>query len=209
MIKGEKNKVFYIILIVIFLAVFFSFSLLLLLLNQRVIIDQKSINLLDMFIKSSFTLLGTTLSGLVAVFIFSLQEGSKKKEKLDVQIKHYKNIRQEFESNIIALEKIESMMDIGTLEEVAKDLVEQKEIKEMLLVLFTQLNFTFYINHLSELKLERYENSIKVFKLTYQVYKYLDIVINKLDSPKNVKALLGQMKRDIIKIKSLQNVMEQ
>ncbi|PFC51170.1 hypothetical protein CN282_12345 [Bacillus thuringiensis] len=209
MIQIKKNKIFYLIIIVVFLAVFASFSLILILINSKIVIDQNNVNLFDLFVKSSFTLIGSTLSGLVAIFIFSLQEGSKKKERLDNQEKHFKNIMQEFETNISVLERIESIMDIGTLEEVAKDILEEKEIKEMLLVIYTQLNFTFYVNHLSELKIERYGNSIKVFKLTYQVYKYIDLIINKLDSKQNVKVLLGQMKRDIIKIKSLQNIMEQ
>lgn len=209
MIQIKKNKIFYLIIIVVFLAVFASFSLILILINSKIVIDQNNVNLFDLFVKSSFTLIGSTLSGLVAIFIFSLQEGSKKKERLDNQEKHFKNIMQEFETNISVLERIESIMDIGTLEEVAKDILEEKEIKEMLLVIYTQLNFTFYVNHLSELKMERYGNSIKVFKLTYQVYKYIDLIVNKLDSKQNVKVLLGQMKRDIIKIKSLQNIMEQ
>ncbi|XKK34402.1 BhlA/UviB family holin-like peptide [Bacillus sp. A17A.1] len=191
------------------MATFASFSLILILINNKIVIDQSNVNLFDMFVKSSFTLIGSTLSGLVAIFIFSLQEGSKKKEKLDNQEKHYKNIIQEFETNISVLERIESMLDIGTFEEVANDILEEKEVKEMLLVIYTQLNFTFYINHLSELKMERYGNSIRVFKLTYQVYKYIDLIVNKLNSKQNVKVLLGQMKRDIIKIKSLQNIMEQ
>ncbi|XKK20039.1 BhlA/UviB family holin-like peptide [Bacillus sp. CB102A.1] len=205
----KKSKIFYLMILVVFLATFASFSLILILINNKIVIDQSNVNLFDMFVKSSFTLIGSTLSGLVAIFIFSLQEGSKKKEKLDNQEKHYKNIIQEFETNISVLERIESMLDIGTFEEVANDILEEKEVKEMLLVIYTQLNFTFYINHLSELKMERYGNSIRVFKLTYQVYKYIDLIVNKLNSKQNVKVLLGQMKRDIIKIKSLQNIMEQ
>lgn len=209
MVQIKKSKIFYLMIIVVFLATFASFSLILILINNKIVIDQSNVNLFDMFVKSSFTLIGSTLSGLVAIFIFSLQEGSKKKEKLDNQEKHYKNIIQEFETNISVLERIESMLDIGTFEEVANDILEEKEVKEMLLVIYTQLNFTFYINHLSELKMERYGNSIRVFKLTYQVYKYIDLIVNKLNSKQNVKVLLGQMKRDIIKIKSLQNIMEQ
>ncbi|MBK4744681.1 BhlA/UviB family holin-like peptide [Bacillus cereus] len=209
MVQIKKSKIFYLMILVVFLATFASFSLILILINNKIVIDQSNVNLFDMFVKSSFTLIGSTLSGLVAIFIFSLQEGSKKKEKLDNQEKHYKNIIQEFETNISVLERIESMLDIGTFEEVANDILEEKEVTEMLLVIYTQLNFTFYINHLSELKMERYGNSIRVFKLTYQVYKYIDLIVNKLNSKQNVKVLLGQMKRDIIKIKSLQNIMEQ
>ncbi|PHG30407.1 hypothetical protein COI60_24870 [Bacillus toyonensis] len=208
MIGKSKKKVFNLVIFVVFLATFFSFTLILLLINKGIIIDQNSINLLDMFIKSSFTLLGSTLSGVIAVFVFSLQEESRRKEKLESQIKYYKNLKREFENNINVLEKIESMMDNGTLEEVASDIVAEKEVKEILLVMYTQLNFTFYLNNLNEIRIDKYENSIRVFQLSYQIYKYLEIIIKELDDKGNVKALLAQMKRDIVKIKSLQTIME-
>ncbi|KXO03077.1 hypothetical protein AYK81_28720 [Bacillus thuringiensis] len=208
MIGKSKKKVFNLVIFVVFLATFFSFTLILLLINKGIIIDQKSINLLDMFIKSSFTLLGSTLSGVIAVFVFSLQEESRRKEKLESQIKYYKNLKREFENNINVLEKIESMMDNGTLEEVASDIVAEKEVKEILLVMYTQLNFTFYLNNLNEVRIDKYENSIRVFQLSYQIYKYLEIIIKELDDKGNVKTLLAQMKRDIVKIKSLQTIME-
>lgn len=60
---------------------FFAFSLILLLINQNVLIDKRSINLLDMYIRSGFVLIGSTLSGIVALLYFHFKKKVRKKRK--------------------------------------------------------------------------------------------------------------------------------
>lgn len=185
------------ILIIFFLAMFFAFSLILLLINQNVLIDKRSINLLDMYIRSGFVLIGSTLSGIVALFIFSLQEKSKKKEKIENEIGHYENIKGEFEDNLEVLKKFSEMISQSTFSEMAEDIVESKVMKEVLLSAYTQLNFTFYDDFLKELKNKSYGDHIKAFKLSFQIYKYFDLIINKLDNKENVEKVLKLIKKDM------------
>ncbi|PGU90099.1 hypothetical protein COD71_23550 [Bacillus cereus] len=191
------------ILIIFFVAVFFATSLFLLLVNQNIVIDKKSIDLLDMYIRSGFVLIGSTLSGIVALFIFSLQEKSKQKEKNENELGHYENIKEEFEDNLKVLDKITDMINQSTIAELAEDIVEEDEMKEILLSVYTQLNFTFYEDFLKELKKKSYGNHVKAFKLSFQIYKYLDLIINKLDNKDNVEKILKLIKKDLAHLKYL------
>ncbi|AXN41036.1 hypothetical protein [Peribacillus butanolivorans] len=202
--KKRKRKfitTFGLIMLVISLAVFTCFSLILLLINQKILIDQKSIDLLDMYIRASFVLIGSTLSGIVAFFIFSLQEKGKKIEKEENEIKHYENIKGEYQDNLEALKKVSKMMRQNPLPELANDIAEEKEVKEILLAVHTQINFTFYLDFLKELKNKKYSNHIKAFKKSYQIYKYLDLIINKLENKDNIEKILILIKEDIAEMK--------
>ncbi|PGK38676.1 hypothetical protein [Bacillus thuringiensis] len=209
MIKNKKgNKIFIAILIVLFSAIFCSFSLLLLFINKGIVLDEKHINLLDMFIKSSFTLIGSTLSGVMALFIFSLQEKSKRREKEEKEIKYYGYIKSEFQTNFEILERIlETINELG-IQGLSKGVVDGKDVKEMLLVSQTRLSFTFYTDYLDELERHKYEHAIRAFKLSYEVYKYLDI-INKIDNQQNIEAILRIIKRNIQEIRDLNNIIRQ
>lgn len=200
-----SNLSFILILIVLFLAVFFGFSLSLLFVNQNILIDKNSIDLLDMYIRAGFVLIGSTLSGIVAFFIFSLQERSKIKEKKENEIKHYQNTKEEFEDNLKALKKISKMMEEGSLSELAKEIVEVKEVKEIFLTVYTQLDFTFYSNFQKEINSQDYFEEIKVFKFSYQIYKYIDLITNKLEDKENIETILELIKDDMYDIKEVYN----
>ncbi|MGF2768585.1 hypothetical protein [Bacillus cereus] len=205
----KENKIFLTIVFVLFLAAFCSFFLILLFINQGIVINKQDINLLDMFIKSSFTLLGSTLSGVIALFIFSLQEKSKKKEKQERELKYYSYIKHEFQANFEILERIlETINELG-IQGLAKGVAEGNEVKEMLLVSQTRLNFTFYTDYLDELERYKYQDAIRAFKASYEVYKYLDVIINRVDNPKNIEAILRIIKRNITDIRDLNNMMKQ
>lgn len=204
--KGKRGKFFSpfgLILIVIFLAVFAGFSLILLLINQNLLIDQNSIDLLDMYIRASFVLIGSTLSGIVAFFIFSLQENVKKKEKVENEMKFYDNIKEEYHDNLEALKKVSKMMRQNSISDLANDLAEEKEVKEILRAVHTQMNFTFYSDFLKELKNKEYSNHIKAFKKSHQVYKYLELIITNLENKENIEKILVLIKDDIIEMKEL------
>jgi hypothetical protein len=201
--KSRKNITpFGLILLMIFLAVFFGFSLLLLLINQNVVINKKDIDLLDMYIRAGFVFIGSTLSGIVAFFIFSLQERSKKREKEENEIKHYENIQKEYLDNVEVLKKVSSMMIQYSLPELAKDIAEEKGFKEIFLSVHTQMDFTFYSDFLKELKNKEYSNQIKAFKKSHQIYKYLDLIVNNLESPDNIEKILRLIKNDIVEMKN-------
>ncbi|MDO6657846.1 hypothetical protein [Anaerobacillus sp. 1_MG-2023] len=204
--KGKRGKFFSpfeLILIVIFLAVFACFSLILLIINQNILIDQNSIDLLDMYIRASFVLIGSTLSGIVAFFIFSLQENVKKKEKVENEMKFYDNIKEEYHDNLEALKKVSKMMRQNSISDLANDLAEEKEVKEILRAVHTQMNFTFYSDFLKELKNKEYSNHIKAFKKSHQVYKYLELIITNLENKENIEKILVLIKDDIIEMKEL------
>ncbi|AMX83611.1 hypothetical protein GS3922_07990 [Geobacillus subterraneus] len=201
--KRQSITPFHLILLVIFLAVFSSFSLILLLINKKFLIDEKSVDLLDMYIRASFVLIGSTLSGIVAFFIFYLQEKSKEREKKENEEKHYENIRDEFEDNRAVLKKVIKIMGEGSLSDLAAEIAEEKEVKEIFLAVYTQLNFTFYLDFLKELKNKEYSNHIKAFKKSYQIYKYLDLIINKLENKENIEQILKLIKDDIVEMNEL------
>lgn len=204
--RGNQNlhwKIFIPVLIVIFLAVFSAFSLILLLINKSILIDTKHVNLLDMYIRSSFVLLGSTLSGIIAIFIFSLQERSKRIEKDQKEIMYHLNIKEELDFNYKVIGKISKLMVESSIEELATDIKESKEVKEILLVIFTQLNFSFYEDFIKEINQKEFEDSKKAAHICYQIYKYLDVVINKLDDVENIATILRLIKSDTSELKDI------
>ena len=210
MIEKDERKILpspfrYIVILAIFIATFLSFSMILLLINKKILIDKNSVDILDMYIKASFVLIGSTLSGLVALFIFYLQERSKREDKKENEKKHYENIYDEFADNIEVYKKLSNIMRKDSLSQLATEIVEEQELKEILLVLYTQLNFTFYIEYLKELKSEEYANCIKAFKFAYQIYNYLGLVINKLDNKENIETILRLIKEKMDKINEFYN----
>ena len=156
-----------------------------------------------MYIRASFVLIGSTLSGIVAFFIFSLQENVKKKEKVENEMKFYDNIKEEYHDNLEALKKVSKMMRQNSISDLANDLAEEKEVKEILRAVHTQMNFTFYSDFLKELKNKEYSNHIKAFKKSHQVYKYLELIITNLENKENIEKILVLIKDDIIEMKEL------
>ncbi|TYS62000.1 hypothetical protein FZD47_18095 [Bacillus infantis] len=194
---------FILILIVIFLAVFSSFTMLLLFLNKNILIDSKSIDILDTYIKAGFVLIGSTLSGIVAFFIFSLQERSKKKEKNETKMKNYQNTKMEFEENYKAIKKLGRIMEEGTLSDLANDLVDEKQVKEIFLTVYTQLDFTFYSDYLKGLSSKEYNDELRAFKYSYRIYKYIDLICSKIEDKENIKIILELIKDDMYDIKQI------
>ena len=196
-------KTFIPVLVIIFFAVFSAFSLILLLITKNILIDSKDINLLDMCIRSAFVLLGSTLSGCVAIFIFSLQERSKKIEKDEKELGYYKNIKGELSSNYKVIEKITKLINDSSIEDLAKQIHTTKEVKELILVIFTQLNFSYYDSLVKEINKTEFNNCKEAAHLSHQIYKYLDVIINKLDDEDNIATILRLIKNDILELKEV------
>lgn len=178
--------------------------MILIFINKNILIDNNNIDLLDSYIKAGFVLIGSTLSGIVAFFIFSLQERSKKKEKSETKSKNHQNTLMEFEENYKSLRKISRMMEEGSsLSELAKEIVEVKQVKELFLTVYTQLDFTFYTNFLKELSSKEYDDDLKAFKYTYRIYKYIDLICNKMEDKDNIETVLLLIKDDMYDIKQI------
>ncbi|WP_173916905.1 hypothetical protein [Halobacillus sp. Marseille-Q1614] len=206
MLKTKKKRrftTFSLLLVVISLAIFCAFSLVLLLITNKVIIDHKSIDLLDMYIRASFVLIGSTLSGLVAFFIYQLQERGKEKEKEENENKHYESIKEEYKDNLEALDKISKMINQSSITELAIDIAEGQEVKEIFLTIYTQVDFTFYSDFLNELRTQKFNNDIKAFKKSFQIYKYLKIIVFEIEDKENIEKILELIKGELITMKEL------
>lgn len=76
----------------------------------------------------------------------------------------------------------------------------EKEMKEIMLALFTQLNFTLYSDFLIEVKNKEYNEHKKAFKSAYQTYKYLELIIDKLENSDTIRKILSLIDEEMFEM---------
>src|SRR5690242_2337653 len=104
--KFLSNAVFTIAIILFFTAITISFIIIQIIINRHLLIDQKNVNIFDLLLKSSFTLIGSSLSGFVAFLIFFLGDRKKEKEKSETETRLLSKIIDEADNNIKTYRKV-------------------------------------------------------------------------------------------------------
>lgn len=176
-----------------------SFTLVLIAINKNLIIDTSNVDIFDMMIKASFALIGSVLSGFVAFLIFTLQQRKSSLEQSEMLVK----IDTEFKSNVNIIQKIydniASYPSDDIYELIAKD---GSQIRELLVVYSSQLDFTVYDALLKSIQSTAFKNNIDKWKKVILVRNYLKLITEKSYSKENATILIDQLKSEMQQLKS-------
>ncbi|MEC2715389.1 hypothetical protein P9X50_27485, partial [Bacillus cereus] len=128
--KFLSNTIFIIAAFTLLIALTLSMSIVMFVINRHIIFDESHINIIDIIIKASFTLIGSTLSGFVAFMIFFLQDRKSIKEKAEVELKLMSKIEEEVSNNKKIIQELSIIYDTPTEKLATILLQENNKIKE-------------------------------------------------------------------------------
>lgn len=147
-----------------------------------IIIDQTSINLLDMYIKASFTFFGSFFSILTSLFIFHLQNNKKIKDEKNRKRKILDFIMNKNKDNLEEIRKINRIFAKKGIEGFLLDFDEKEEdIKEIFLTIYTSIDTNSLDKIVIDLDPSITEEGIllKTFNSVKEVEKILMLIIEK------------------------------
>lgn len=199
--KIITNVLFVIAILIFFLALTSSFTIILFIIFHNIIFDTAHVNFLDMLIKSSFSLIGSTLSGFVAILIFFLGDRKQRREKAEKEKKHLEKILDEFNMNIQVLKTMLGTFEDYTTDEIADFLfIEDNKIKGYMQIFSVRLDFTFYGKSRDEINEQEYLNHINKLRKMHAIGKYLDTLVTKITNKENAKGLLDLIKKESMEL---------
>ncbi|MGJ7922188.1 hypothetical protein [Neobacillus sp. LXY-4] len=206
------KPIFIISIIVLFLASTSAFSIILFLINKKILFNTKDIDLLKLIFQTSFTLMGSTLSGLVALLVFSLQFRNQKKEKDEKQEKYYNLIENEYQLNLKEVNDLYESLQIFTTSEIATILISANnngekttEVKELLNIFISKMEFTIFDSKKDEISFENYINNINRWRRIKRIATYLNKCTNELTQKDNIETLIELSFREIRELLSHRN----
>lgn len=194
---NEDTKWLYIIgAFAVLLGASLTMGLFLLFLFKDKIIDKNDINLLDMYIKASFSFFGSLFSIGTSLFIFHLQNNRKKKDKKDEKLKIIDFIRTLNHKNITEAKKIHEMISTEGMSIFLSDLNNNdKEIIEIFTVIHTSIN-TKSIDSLMLTLNPMVEEDLKLinqYNLICEIEKLLFLFIEKINTESGREESIKQL----------------
>ncbi|MED3354367.1 hypothetical protein EXW26_10710 [Bacillus mycoides] len=198
--KFLSNTIFIIAAFTLLIALTLSMSIVMFVINRHIIFDESHINIIDIIIKASFTLIGSTLSGFVAFMIFFLQDRKSIKEKAEVELKLMSKIEEEVSNNKKIIQELSIIYDTPTEKLATILLQENNKIKELLLIYYTQLDLSIIESTIKEIKHQNYLSNIKTWRKIKVIHKHLDLILNTIQQKENLVVLLNLMKKDIFEL---------
>ncbi|EJQ50043.1 MULTISPECIES: hypothetical protein [Bacillus cereus group] len=198
--KFLSNTIFIIAAFTLLIALTLSMSIVMFVINRHIIFDESHINIIDIIIKASFTLIGSTLSGFVAFMIFFLQDRKSIKEKAEVELKLMSKIEEEVSNNKKIIQELSIIYDTPTEKLATILLQENNKIKELLLIYYTQLDLSIIESTIKEIKHQNYLSNIKTWRKIKVIHKHLDLILNTIQQKENLVLLLNLMKKDIFEL---------
>lgn len=195
--KLLSNTIFKIAAFALLIALTLSMSIVMFVINRHIIFDESHINIIDIIIKASFTLIGSTLSGFVAFMIFFLQDNKSITEKADVELKLMSKIEEEVSNNKKIIKQLSVIYDTPIDQLATILLQENNKLKELLLIYYTQLDLSIIESTIKDIKPENYLSNIKTWRKIKVIHKHLDLILNTIQQKENLVVLLNLMKNDI------------
>lgn len=197
--KFLSNAIFTLAIILFFTSLTISFIIIQIIINRHLVINGNNVNIFDLLLKASFTLIGSSLSGFVAFLIFFLGDRKKEKEKAETERKIITKIKDEAENNIRIYKQILSVFAESPVEKLADLLhIEKSKIKEALLIYYTKLDFSIFQAALKEISEKSYLENIDNWRKQKAVYDYLELLLTKIQNKENSIMLLEQIKKEIV-----------
>lgn len=202
--KFITKPTFVVALIIFSVSLFLSFSLILLLITQNILIDQNSVDLFNLILRASFVLIGSSLSGFVAFFIFLLNKRNDEKLKVEIENKYLLKLDTELEQNRKIIDSIDKSLSSIKSEDAADLLFdESNEFKELLLIQFTKLNVKILEDYLKEINSESYFERIDLWRKIAKVYNYLELLLDNISIKENAITVVNAIKNEIKDLKEL------
>jgi hypothetical protein len=197
--KILSNAIFTISVIIFFTALTLSFTIIQIIIHKQLIIDQNNVDIFDLLLKASFTLIGSSLSGFVAFLIFFLGDRKKEKEKVETETKILSKLKDEESNNIKIFKQMLGIFSDTTIEQLAKLLhMDHSKIKEALLIYHTKLDFSIFEASLKEISEKNYVENIDVWRKQKTIYDYLNLLLTNIKHEENSITLLNLIKSEII-----------
>ena len=163
---------------------------------KDVMIDQTSINLLDMYIKASFTFFGSFFSILTSLFIFHLQNIKKIKDEKNRKRKILDFITKKNKDNLEEIRKINKIFSKKGIEGFLLDFDDNEEnIKEIFLTIYTSIDTKSLDKIIIDLDPSITEEGIllKTFNSVIEVEKILMLIIEKAKTEIGKQNLLRRL----------------
>ncbi|WP_273834889.1 hypothetical protein [Guptibacillus sedimenti] len=200
----SKSSMFFLTLL-FFASLTSSFIIILILINKNIIIDSSNFDLVQLLIRSSFTLIGASISAGIALILFSMQKHREEDAKERVQLLHVQKIKEEYTKNIEVANKLFDAMNPFESKAFAERLIgEDVKIKELILIYYTQLDFSLYESLVKDLEYNpELTELVTVISRLILIDKYLNVLLNNISDPKPMETLLDLIKRELSFIREL------
>lgn len=196
-----SNSIFSLAIILFFTSLTISFIIIQISIHRQLVIDQTNVNIFDLFLKASFVLIGSSLSGFVAFLIFFLGDRKKEKEKIETEGKILTKIKDETQNNLKIYKQVIKIFAESPVEQIAELLhKENSKIKEALLIYYTKLDFTIFHATLKDISEKSYVDNIDHWRKQRAVYDYLELLLTKIEHKENSIMLLEQIKKELISL---------
>ena len=187
---------FIIIFIGVLVGTVATLGLFLLFILRDVVIDQESINLLDMYIKASFSFFGSLFSIATSLLIFHLQNNRKAKEEEKSKNLLLKVIQTKNEENLKEIDKIYRIISQKGISTFLEEFKENEIIlKEMFLTIYTSINTDLLDTII--LKLDPLNSKeavlIEEYNIIKNIEKLLYLVVEKAQTEQGKNELLKKI----------------
>jgi hypothetical protein len=196
--KFLRNSFFTIAIIVFFLALTSALSIILLLINKGILFTNNNIDLLDLMFKTSFTLIGSTLSGLVAFLIYFLQDKRGKNEKAIAENQHLMMIKKEFSHNVSILSKVYEIFKEGSSEDIAEVLIKpNSKVKESLSIYKNMLDTSIFKESRSKISDKEFLANVDHWNKVNIINRNLELLLKEITNKESAVTILEHIKREI------------
>ncbi|KGR75074.1 hypothetical protein [Ureibacillus sinduriensis] len=201
--KILSNSIFTLAIILFFTALTISFIIIQIVIHKSLIIDQSNVNIFDLLLRASLSLIGSSLSGFIAFFIFFLGDKKKEKEKVLNEKKLLAQILGEVENNLKIYRQMLNIFHETPIESLV-DLLHQEnsKIKEALLIYYTKLDFSIINANLKDINENDYLNNIEIWRKQKIIYDYLDLLLTNIQHKENSNLILELIKKEIVQLTS-------
>lgn len=194
--KRDKIDMFIIIFIGVLVGTIATLGLFLLFILRDVVIDQESINLLDMYIKASFSFFGSVFSIASSLLIFHLQNNRKAKEEEKSKNLLLKVIQTKNEENLKEVDKIYRIISQKGISTFLEEFKENEIIlKEIFLTIYTSINTDLLDTII--LKLDPLNSKeavlIEEYNIIKNIEKLLYLVVEKAQTEQGKNELLTKL----------------
>lgn len=197
--KFLSNTIFTLAVILFFSSLTISFIIIQFMIHRQIVIDVTNVNIFDLLLKASFVLIGSSLSGFVAFFLFFLGDRKKEKEKAETEGKLLTKIKDEAENNLRIYKQILTIIAESPVDQIAELLhKENSKIKEALYIYHTKLDFSIFHGTLKDISEKSYAENIDYWRKQKAVYDYLELLLTKIEHKENSIMLLKQIKLELI-----------
>lgn len=196
-----------VVLGILILSTTFALLLFFIILNKELIIDDSSVDWFDMLIKSSFTLLGSTLSGFVAILVFYLNYLREKRKEKNKSERLLKLIAKDFNANKIMLDKISEIINSELTDNIADYLMHDKnEVLELFVITSTKIAGGLFEDNVQDLQDEDHIKIIEPLTIMKSCKSTLNLIVSGINSKENLKLLIDQFKIELILLQNLEGI---